>query len=290
MIAANKWFYNVSLLSERLLTPRNKNFEALNWFQFFRFFRYLATARHYKGFGIHSPFVFHLVSELIYGRYSYYAFTKIEAIRSALLRERHKIDAGTFGAPSKTGKSKQQQVKQVVKGGSLPPKYGRLLFRLINHFGLKNILELGTGVGMSTIYFAMPSLQSRVWSIEGNRDKAKVAKELFGYHKINHINVIEGRFNEVLPGVLCGMPSVDFVFFDGDHRREPTIEYFNACVKRAHNNTLFVFDDIHWSREMESAWGEIIRHPSVTVSIDLFRLGLVFFRKECLKQHYKVWF
>ncbi len=262
----------------------------MNLFQFFRFFRYLAKGRYYKGFGIHSPFVFYLVRELVYERYSYYAFDRIQAIRNALLHERHKVDTGTFGAPSQTGKAKQQQVKQVVKRGSLPPKYGHLLFRLINHFGLKNILELGTGVGMSTLYFAMPSSLAQVWSIEGNQDKAMVAKELFRHHRINNINVTVGRFSEVLPGILASMKSVDFVFFDGDHRREPTLEYFNTCVKRVHNNALFVFDDIHWSREMELAWDEIIGHPLVTVSIDLFRLGLVFFRKECLKQHYTVWF
>jgi predicted O-methyltransferase YrrM len=232
--------------------------------------------------------MFYLVHELFFERHPYYAFEKAANIRSGLLTETRSVDAGTFGAASQAGDAVRREIRQVVKSGSLSPRYGHLLFRLINYLRLQNILELGTGVGAGTIYLALTSSKSKVWTIEGNADKAGVARDLFDRHHIGNVKTIQGRFSEVLPGVLSEIPSLDFVFFDGDHRREPTLEYFNACMAKAHDNTLFVFDDIHWSKGMESAWTEIIGHPAVTVSVDLFRLGLVFFQKGCQKQHYTV--
>ena len=211
-------------------------------------------------------------------------------MRSGLLKNNQLVDSSTFGASSQVSVSGSQEIRKVVKSGSLTPKYGHLLFRLINNLKLRHILELGTGVGAGTLFFALPSKESLVWTIEGNAEKSQVARRLFECHQLGNINTVQGRFSDVLPDVLSQMPSLDFVFFDGDHRREPTLAYFYRCVEKAHSDTLFVFDDIHWSRGMESAWNEIIKHPAVTVSVDLFRLGLVFFKKDCSKQHYVVLF
>ena len=69
-----------------------------------------------------------------------------------------------------------------------------------------------------------------------------------------------------------------------------TLEYFNLCLKKIHNETVFVFDDIHWSEEMEEAWNEIKNHSKVRVSVDLFRMGLIFFRKELSYENYVIKF
>ena len=95
-----------------------------------------------------------------------------------------------------------------------------------------------------------------------------------------NIELQQGNFNEILSPFIASTAPLDFVFVDGNHKYEPTIQYFNTLLPKLHEQSILVFDDIHWSKEMEQAWLEIQGHPSVTLTIDLFFIGLVFFRKE----------
>ena len=251
------------------------------------YLKYFLFARHRKGYGIHSPFVFFLVRELAGEKYPFYAFKRVDAARRMLLKNSTVIETHTLGAPSVSNKQ-QKKIKQLVSEGSLPPKFGKILFRLINHFGARNILELGTGTGLSTLWLALPDSRSGVITIEGNAHLSEIAKQLFEIVEVPNIRVWKGSFAELLPEALDQLARLDFVFFDGDHRKDSVLGYFKICLKKVHNDTIFVFDDIHWSREMEEAWHIISGHPRVTVSLDFYRIGIVFFRKECTKQHYVV--
>lgn len=246
---------------------------------------YQFRARHYKGFGIHSPFVFYMVRELFWESHLFYSFEKIDAARKMLLRNKQKVNVSTLGMPSVIS-GKQKSIRKLIDGGSIPDKYGKLVFRLVNNLASQTILELGTGTGMGTLYLALPSSKAKVFSIDGNRELHQVAKNVFEITGISNVELITGGFKELLPGILDNVEHLDFVVFDGDHQYQSTIDYFEMCLKKIRNNTVFVFDDIHWSREMEKAWAEITGRSEVTASIDLFRMGVVFFRKECTKQHY----
>ncbi len=248
---------------------------------------YQFKARHYKGFGIHSPFVFFLVRELFWENHAFYAFEKMNAARSMLLRNRQRINVATLGAPS-VNPGKQKTIRKLVAESSFPDRYGKLLFRLINFFTPETILELGTGSGLATLSLAFPHSKAKIISIDGNAELHGVAKNLFEVAGVKNVELFTGSFRQHLPVILKETERVDFVLFDGDHRYKATLDYFEMCLTKAHNDSVFVFDDIHWSPEMEEAWSEIIGRPEVTVSIDLFRIGIVFFRKECTKQHYMV--
>lgn len=249
--------------------------------------KYQVLSRHYKGFGIHSPFVFYLVHELFWDSHFFYAFEKLDAARKMLTQNRQKINVDTLGVPS-VFPDKQKRIKKLVQGGSIPDKYGKLLFRILNKLAPETILELGTGTGIGTLYLALPNSKSQVISVDGNAELHEVAKSLFEVAGVNNVELRTGSFQQHLPKILDDIKRVDFVLFDGDHRYESTMEYFQLCLEKAHNDSVFVFDDIHWSPEMQKAWGEIFSHQEITVSIDLFRIGIVFFRRECTKQHYVV--
>ena len=83
-------------------------------------------------------------------------------------------------------------------------------------------------------------------------------------------------------------PTTDLIFFDGNHQKEATLNYFNQLLPLAHNDSVFIFDDIHWSKGMEEAWEKIKKHPEVRVTIDSFYWGIVFFRKEQEKEHFTI--
>jgi len=127
----------------------------------------------------------------------------------------------------------------------------------------------------------------KITSLEGCGETAAVAKNMFTQYELNQIEVIEGDFKDTLEDTL-NESFFDLIYFDGNHSKEATIHYFEQCLPSAHNDTLFLFDDIHWSPEMEAAWEEIKQHEQVTVSIDTFQWGFLFFRKEQQKEHFTI--
>lgn len=189
-----------------------------------------------------------------------------------------------LGAGSKNSSSNERTIRQLIKNSAKAPKYGQLLFRLVNYVEAKNIIELGTSLGMSTLYLANSRRYSNVYTLEGSKEIAKKAKDNFNKMQLKNIEVINGNFDNTLTPLLDKLQKVDFVFFDGNHKEKPTLHYFEKCLSKVHNNTVFVFDDIYWSEEMTSAWKVIKANKKVTMTIDVFEMGIVFFRKELPKQ------
>src|SRR5262249_27487483 len=106
-----------------------------------------------------------------------------------------------------------------------------------------------------------------------------------------NIQVITGNFDDTLTGMLQQLPMVDLAFLDGNHRLEPTLRYFEQVVSKVHEASVIILDDIHWSEEMEQAWKKIQQHPAVTCTIDLFFIGLVFFKEDIkTTQHFTIRF
>ena len=84
------------------------------------------------------------------------------------------------------------------------------------------------------------------------------------------------------------LDKLDFVFVDGNHQRDATLKYFEWCLPKVHKDTVLIFDDIYWSEGMKAAWNEIKAHPSVTVTINMFWIGLVFFKQGRAKEDFLV--
>ena len=205
---------------------------------------------------------------------------------------REQIQITDFGAGSKVNASRTRAVREVARNSEKPPRLGRLFYRLVQHFGSKTIFDLGTSLGITTLYLAAANAQSKVWTFEGCPQTAQIAERNFADwaaqkgQKQSNIEIIVGNLDQTLPQQVAVSLPIDFAFFDANHRYEPTVRYFETCLTNAHEDSVFVFDDIHWSEEMEQAWATIRQHPSVTVSIDLLWVGLVFFRKKQPKQHF----
>ena len=262
----------------------------MNWFQIKEYIKYRLKTGHWKGFGVHSPFVFEFVNIVAREKRPYYAFAKIEAWRESLRKSQVRIEVNDWGAGSKINNSSQRSISKIVRQAALPKKYGELLFRMVERYKLRNILELGTSLGMSTLYLALPNSNAKIITLEGSTTLSEFATRTFQEMDAKNIELIQGNFDETLLKSIKTLPSLDLVFFDGNHIKEPTLRYFHSCLKGVNNNSIFVFDDIHWSKEMHQAWNEIIQHPDVTISVDLFRMGIVFFRKESKKQHFTIRF
>ena len=254
-----------------------------------KYAQFYVHASNGKGHGVHSPFVFDFVINVLNKRKSHPSFRLIEHYRSALKKDHRVIPVDDFGAGSHLTTGKKRKVSDIARHSLKRTKYARLLHRIASHYHCQSIVELGTSFGTTTAYLAMASPTVRVTTLEGAPAVAEIAQKFFREHQLNNIRMVEGDFDKTIPGVLQSHERIDLLFIDGNHRKEPTLHYFETFLKKAGNNSIFIFDDIHWSEGMQAAWKTICAHPSVTMSIDLFFFGLVFFRKEFLvKQHFSL--
>lgn len=253
----------------------------------FKYLRYYLTAQNSKGHGIHSPFVYRFVREVLNNRAPIEAAAQIEALRKELLHDKRQLTVDDFGAGSVSGMRKQRSISQIAANSLKPPKYARLLYRMVQYFQPEKIIELGTSLGITTAYMASAAQQAQLVTLEGAGNIAAVAAENFRKLSLYNVQSVVGRFDEVLPEILQQIKQIDFAFIDGNHRYTPTMDYFHLLRQHSHHQTVLVFDDIHWSSEMEKAWKDIQQHPDVTLTLDLFFLGIVFMRKEQLqRQHF----
>jgi predicted O-methyltransferase YrrM len=260
-----------------------KNLKAL--IRYLRFYRQALTKHE-----IHSPFVFSLITDVFEDKSSDPAYGLIESIRAHNLSSDRTIETLDLGAGSHFSRQKKRRIADIAKYASKNQKIGRLLFRLSRYFKGHELLEIGTSLGFSTLYIQAGNPAASLVTLEGCPRTAEVAKANFQSYGTTNIVLMEGPFEESLPVVLENAKQLDFVFFDGNHRREPTLAYFRFCLAKAHAYSVFIFDDIHWSEEMEEAWEEVKQHTATTVTIDLFFMGLVFFRPVVAKQHFKLRF
>ncbi len=243
-----------------------------------KYLRYRLSA--FTSYDVHSPFVFHFINDVLKDDRYFTAFEEIEFIRRQLYADKSIIHVDDFGAGSKKIKSSDRSVSDIAKANLIAPKFGQLLFRIVNYRQPKHILELGTSLGISTLYLSKANLSSSVITLEGSNSIANIANNIFKKVNAQNIQLITGEFSSSLPGALEKLKTVDLAFIDGNHRKEATLHYFNEILEYTTERSILIFDDIHWSNEMEKAWREIKRHKRVRLSVDLFYKGLIFFNHD----------
>jgi predicted O-methyltransferase YrrM len=245
-----------------------------------KYLRYFLSASNGKGHGIHSPFVFDFVTYVLGDKRTFYAYEKIENYRFTLLSDNTELEITDFGAGSVSGNTKQKRIASIARHAAKPAKWGQLLFRITNYYQPGTILELGTSLGLSAAYMAMGNKNAKLITCEGAPAIATIAEKNLAWLGVGNVEIVTGNFDESLCTVLKNLDTIDLAFIDGNHRKEPTLRYFEQLLEKKNDYTIFIFDDIHWSADMELAWNEIKKHPQVVLTIDLFFMGLVFFRKE----------
>ncbi len=236
---------------------------------------------------VHSPFVYKLITDCFYDKKSKEWYADFDSYKKYLLANKSEIEITDFGAGSKNLKDKKRKISDIAKKAGISEKRARLLGRLVGYFKCNQILEIGTSLGLATASMYLANPNATILTLEGCENTAAMAKKSFVNFKYESIDVKIGNFNTTLPEVL-GNKKFDLIFFDGNHQKQATINYFEQCLNHIHNNSIFIFDDIYWSKGMLLAWNYIKNHPKVTVSIDTFYWGIVSFRKEQPKQHFTI--
>lgn len=257
-------------------------------FSTFRYVKYLLFSRHRRGHGIHSPFAFNLVSEVFRNKTAPDIVCSIEKKRAKLLADSRSITVNDLGSGSFKMKSSLRKVSEITRYSAVPKKYGVLLSNMARTFGDPVIMEFGTSLGISTMYMAASCPGATVITMEGCIETSEIAIENFREAGLDNIRLINGSFDDILPVLKREKVSPGLVFIDGNHRKEPVISYFNQVADMSGTGSVAIIDDINSSREMAEAWSEIRNHKNVTLSVDIFRMGIVFFRKGLNQFNYVV--
>jgi len=248
--------------------------------------QFTAKTRH----GTHSPFVYKLADEVIYDFSPKSEYNAIETQRKKLLDDQHLITVTDLGAGSHLNKNRTKKVSQIAKNALKSPRLAQLIYRLAANHQPKNMIELGTCLGVTTAYLSKAQPKANILTIEGCPQTAEVAYQNFKELNLSNVELQVGNFNDLLPKAIEDHTQLDFVYIDGNHTKEATLNYFQWCLPKITEDTLLIFDDIYWSEGMKQAWEEIKNHPQVTVTVDLFWIGLVYFKKGQAKEHFKLKF
>lgn len=254
-------------------------------FQFLTFLKYYWKSG--NAHSVHSPFVFQLYTKGFKSTPpdNNELLKRINQYKDSLYGDKRVIEVTDFGAGSRIFKSNVREIRKIAKSAGISAKNGQLLMNLIHYLKPNSILEIGTSLGISTAYLALAAPNSRIVTLEGCKVTASIAQKQFRDYKLDNIDLLVGNFADTLPKVLAEQ-HFDLVFFDGNHQKAPTLQYFDLCLKQATDNAVFIFDDIHWNSEMEETWNLIKENPKVSVSIDTYQWGMVFFRSGQAKQDF----
>ena len=294
------------------------------WFQIKSYLNFLWKSKNQHG--VHSPFVFLLVTQCFYDKKKYPQYKKLHDYRQALLINKNSIEVSDFGAGSRVFKSNTRAINQIAKNAGISQKRAELLFRITQYFQAESILEIGTSLGLATSALSLGNPKANITSLEGCPTTMAVAQSQAASFQLNNIRFINTKFedylsneipNSQIPNSKTQIPNSKFqipkpttnnlqpstfnlqpstynlqpttynlIYFDGNHSKKATLDYFESLLPTITNDSVWIFDDIHWSVDMEKAWEIIQQHPKVKVTIDTFQWGIVFFRSEQAKEHF----
>lgn len=247
------------------------------------YFRYWFAAR--NAHGLHSPFVFRLYTEVIATDAWFYAFEDLENERQILLADSHEITQVDFGA-SGGGALRKTTISALARTSLLPTHYAHMLFRLVNMLQPTHMLELGTSLGLTTSYLSLSNLSAQLTSFEGAPELAKMAVGLLNRKGAVNTKVVVGNIDQTLPQYLKESPKIDFVLIDANHTYEATVQYVQWLLPALSNGACLILDDIYWSPGMTKAWNELRAMPEFNATIDLYRMGWLFYKREQRKEHF----
>ncbi|RZJ63286.1 MAG: class I SAM-dependent methyltransferase [Flavobacterium sp.] len=236
--------------------------------------------------GVHSPFVFDLVTKCFYDKTEFPEYKILKKYRKSLLSNHETIEVTDFGAGSRIFKSNIRKVSDIAKTAGISKKRAELLFRVMKYFKPKNVLEIGTSLGLATSALAVGNENSEITSLEGCAQTSNVAQKNLHDFKLKNVRTIVSEFETGL--LEFRLSTFDLIYFDGNHQKDATLRYFDLLLPTTTNDSVWIFDDIHWSEQMTEAWEIIKQNPKVTVTIDTFQWGFVFFRKEQEKENFTI--
>ena len=242
-------------------------------------YRFKAKGRH----GIHSPFVYSFLNECLSTKIDKKFKNSRKNLFKNLKNDNSIIEISDFGVGSKKlGLSRK--ISKIFSTSSSKGKYGDFLYKVVNYYKPKSILELGTSLGIGTIHISYGNPESKIITVDACINTSNRAIQNFNSLEIKNITTIQSTFTDFINTI--SEEKFDLIFIDGHHDGKALLEYIQLLLPFSHNDTLFILDDIRWSKSMFEAWNEIIKNENFHLTIDLFRMGIIMMRNQQEKEHF----
>ena len=255
----------------------------MTWFTLISFISNRLKGKRWDSF--HSPYLFRLMSFMANDEVRFEKFSAIEALRRKWLKNRTRIvrkDKGTGSLYS--GKPDTESISAIAKHALSLPFQCRCMARLVHLEKPNVIIEFGSSLGISAAYLQSGNPSSVITTVEGDPEIAKLARTTFAELEMTGIRLVASTFEEFLASRQVNDRQIDLLFLDGNHNSSALLDYYEKLKSNFSANTIVLVDDIYWSQDMEQGWRKLIDMPEVTQSVDCFRFGMLFFRKEFLEK------
>ena len=230
-----------------------------------------------KGFGVHSPFVFDLITNVIGDTFAYYSFKDISLIRKKLIKKGKSVFC----------KGRQLTVKKAIRQYGTSTKEGEFLFRLTNRYKPRKIIAFGSSLGLTPLYLSRYDSTVQCVTFESEPDFAKTAARLLKKETNSSLQIRTGSYRELACKITEKFTSIDCIIFDKNIEISDIESIFNHFLPYIHAKTFWVLADIRSSIEKKRFWEQMCRHPRVTVAVDLYQMGLLFVDPKLRKRVYK---
>lgn len=239
---------------------------------------------------LHSPYLFDFYTQVIRASGKADSDPGIEALRKAYSHDRSKIRTGGLGAGARYHQRKTVRISYIVRTGLTRPKYSKLLLAIINYFQCRKVIELGTSIGLNSLYLSRGDHVKQVLTFEGNPELAEIAEKNINAHEVKNVQLIQGNLDHTLMDSMNKLEEINFVYLDANHTREATLRYFDQLRPFLSERSVMVFDDIYWSREMTDAWKQICHLSRDSLCLDLFQVGILVFDKNAPPGYFRLAF
>ena len=234
---------------------------------------------HRKGHGVHSPFVFDLITHVIEQPLSYYSYKEMDLIRLHLQQSNRSIN----------DQGKRYTMQKYLRKQAISKKEGELLFRIANHYKPYSILTIGSSMGLLPLYLTGYSSKACCITLENNDEIALIAQEALEKREKRQIRIYPGLYEQSLPDALRELKKIDFLYISKTLTIKESDTAYHQCIPLMHDETIVMIGGIHDTPDKQKYWQQLCKDPQITVSIDLYQSGLIFFRPQLHKRMYKSW-